>query len=423
MAEQQTNLSEEHSRTVLNNIFDAVFITDDGGDFTFVCDNVKYIFGYEADEFEEKGNVSNFFPGPIFDPEELDREKELANIECVITDKHDRHPAVLDKIGFRAAVEALVHEFSSMSGIEVSASLRDLEEDAIATGKAINLYRILQESLSNAARHSGAENVRVSLSAAAGTLLLEVEDDGAGIPEKTGGERQGLGILGMKERARMCGGEFEIGPGAGGGVLVRVSVPLKNRPGSRHDKDNVAEDHTIVREGLCTLLNSESDMEVVGEASNGLEAIDMVEKLKPDAVVMDFDMPEMDGLEAIRAISASRPDVKILVLTMYDKEEFAMRFINAGASGFPPKSISYRELPLAVRKIVSGSMYIVSKKSTAPAHAGHDTESRADPTSQLSEREFQAFIRLASGKSLQETADELDLAYSSVRTYKNRVIE
>lgn len=181
----------------------------------------------------------------------------------------------------------------------------------------------------------------------------------------------------------------------------------------------VADDHGIVREGLCSLLKSEPDIEVVGEAENGVEAVDLCKKLNPDVVVMDYEMPELDGLEATRRIATLGLNTKVLVLTMYDREDFAKRFIDAGASGYLPKKTTFKELPLAVRKVASGSMYITVSTTHHHIASTHDN----NPDTELSEREFQVFIKLAKGDEMKDIADELGLGYSTVRTYKARILE
>jgi len=191
----------------------------------------------------------------------------------------------------------------------------------------------------------------------------------------------------------------------------------------------VADDHAVVRTGLCRILDSEDDMEIVGEAGNGREAIDLCKKSEPDVVVMDYDMPEIDGLEATRQISALDLNIKILVLTMYDREDFALRFLQAGALGFLPKNITFEELPFAVRKVASGSVYMTTsatdKKDRLPLRrdallSGYD---KKELMSLLSDREFEVLVRLARGKKTSEIADELNIGYNTVKTYRYRIME
>ncbi len=191
----------------------------------------------------------------------------------------------------------------------------------------------------------------------------------------------------------------------------------------------VADDHAVVRTGLCRILGAEKDMEVVGEAGNGREAIDLCRKTKPDVVVMDYDMPEIDGLEATRQIAAFDRDIKILVLTMYDREDIAMRFLKAGAIGFLPKNITFEELPFAVRKVASGSVYLTASSSckkdvsTSKKDVSLSELDKKELMGLLSEREFQVLIRLARGNRIKEIADELNIGYNTVKTYRYRIME
>ena len=179
----------------------------------------------------------------------------------------------------------------------------------------------------------------------------------------------------------------------------------------------VADDHAIVRHGICALLNGEADIQVVAEAENGLQALALCREHGPDLIVLDYDMPELDGLETTRRILDLDGRIRVLILTMYDNEEYARRFMAAGAAGYIPKKSTYNELPFAVRKIVGGSTYFTATfqaSNAAPAGQSQDN---------LSEREFQVFIKLANGYSLKETADELNIAYSTIRTYKSRILD
>src|SRR4030043_306621 len=120
----------------------------------------------------------------------------------------------------------------------------------------------------------------------------------------------------------------------------------------------LAEDHTIVRQGIAALLGTESDMEVVGEASNGLEAIELAKKLVPDAVLMDIGMRHLNGLEATREIKKLFPSMKILVLTMYDNEEWIFQILKAGASGYLIKDSAMTDLISAIKVIRQGDSYL-----------------------------------------------------------------
>ncbi|MFA6448973.1 MAG: response regulator transcription factor [bacterium] len=184
----------------------------------------------------------------------------------------------------------------------------------------------------------------------------------------------------------------------------------------------VADDHGVVRAGICRLLAAEKDMEIVGEASDGREAVEMCKKLKPDVAVMDYDMPDIDGLEATRQIVELKLGTKIMILTIFDNKEFALSFIKSGASGYLCKKITAMELTTAVRKIAAGDIYFSA--SFKDPEASRDTVSgKKDLIAKLSNREYQIFIRMARGMTMGEVADDLNVSYSTVKTFKYRIME
>ncbi len=193
----------------------------------------------------------------------------------------------------------------------------------------------------------------------------------------------------------------------------------------------IADDHAVVRNGLCRILDSENDIEIIGEAGNGREAVSLCESLVPDVIVMDYDMPELDGLEATKRIAALNKNIRILVLTMYDREDFALKFLQAGATGFLPKNITFEELPFAVRRVASGSVYVTASSSkdnpkTAPAAttpAANSAQSIEHLKSLLSERELQVLLRIARGQKTGEIADAMNIGYNTVKTYRYRIME
>ena len=187
----------------------------------------------------------------------------------------------------------------------------------------------------------------------------------------------------------------------------------------------VVDDHTIVRDGICALLALAGDIEVVGEAANGSEALKMVKKLTPDVVLMDIAMPIMGGLEATRRINKEFPGTKVLVLTQYDDKEYVFPVLESGASGFISKAAASSELALGIRSVHQGDSYLspsVAKllvenyQSTAGERAGQD------PYSQLTEREREVLKLLAEGFSTQEMADMLVITRKTVEGHKTNLM-
>lgn len=183
----------------------------------------------------------------------------------------------------------------------------------------------------------------------------------------------------------------------------------------------VADDHTIVRKGLKQLISEHPDMEVTGEARNGPEVLSEVMEKDYDMVLLDLSMPGRGGIETIKELKALRPKLSILVLTMHPEEEYAIRALRAGASGYLTKESAPEELITAMRKVAAGSKYISIKLAEELAFAlGGDTEKA--PHELLSDREFQIMTMIGSGKTVKVIAAELSLSMQTVSTYRARIL-
>ncbi len=184
----------------------------------------------------------------------------------------------------------------------------------------------------------------------------------------------------------------------------------------------VVDDHELVRAGITMLIDAIDDIHAVAEAGTGHEAVRLCEKEKPDVVLLDLDLPDIDGFEVTQQILAMNPDVKILVLTMHDSEEFSERIMKMGAAGYIIKGISPQELPNAIRKVYSGGKYVSSSIMEKMAFSKIDKD-KESPLQLLSDRELQVLIRLAKGGEQSEIADELCISISTVGTYRQRIFD
>jgi two-component system response regulator NreC len=193
----------------------------------------------------------------------------------------------------------------------------------------------------------------------------------------------------------------------------------------RRIKILVVDDHTIVREGICTLLGLLPEMEVVGEVSNGMEALDMVRKLVPDVVLLDISMPVMDGLEATRRICKEFPGVKILVLTQYNNKEYVFPVIEAGAQGFIDKTAASTELVSGIRSLYRGDSFL-SPSAARFLVENYQLEAASrknqDPYEQLTEREKEILRMLAEGYNTKEIAEMLIISPKTVDGHKTRLM-
>jgi len=184
----------------------------------------------------------------------------------------------------------------------------------------------------------------------------------------------------------------------------------------------VADDHAIVREGLKQILAKHRDIAVTGEAANGNDVLQMVRTQEWDVLVTDMSMPGRNGLELIKLVKEARPGLPVLVLSMYGEEQFAVRAIRAGASGYLNKESASDQLVIAIRKVASGGVFVSPAVAEAMFHKLRG-DAAAPPHEQLSDREFQVLRLIAAGKSSNEIASELVLSPKTVSTHKTHILE
>ena len=180
----------------------------------------------------------------------------------------------------------------------------------------------------------------------------------------------------------------------------------------------LAEDHKTVREGLKLLVNAQTDMEVVGEAGDGIAAIKSVREQQPDIVVMDISMPEMNGLKATRKLKAEFPDLKILTLTRHSDDSFLEQLIGAGASGYILKQSAPAELITAIRAVGEGNAYLDSSLTEKVMGGYLSRGLRGERKNEVSDREMEVLRLIAWGYSNKEIANRLELSVKTVEAHK-----
>lgn len=184
----------------------------------------------------------------------------------------------------------------------------------------------------------------------------------------------------------------------------------------------ICDDHQIVREGFKQIFSAVSDIEIVAEACNGREALNIARKNKCDVILLDIGMPDQNGVDTLKTIKRGQPELPVLMLSCYPAQQYAVNLLKMGASGYLNKECSSEELIEAIRAAANGHRYINSTVGELLAHElGQHTASA--PHTTLSDREFQVFLRLAKGESATETANALSLSVKTISTYRTRIME
>jgi two-component system, NarL family, invasion response regulator UvrY len=184
----------------------------------------------------------------------------------------------------------------------------------------------------------------------------------------------------------------------------------------------IADDHEIIRQGFCKILGDTSDLTVVGEACNGNEVIKFIKKTDIDVVVLDYDMPEKNGLDTLIELRTIKPELPVLILSIFPENHYGTRFLKTGASGYMGKASASDQLVDAIRKLAKGEKFI-SPELTNQLVAGLNSKTEKPPHERLTDREFQVFRMLAEGKKLKDIADELCLSPNTISTYRSRILE
>lgn len=187
----------------------------------------------------------------------------------------------------------------------------------------------------------------------------------------------------------------------------------------------IADDHTLLRNGICALLADEQDMVIVGEAEDGQEAVRLASQLKPNVVLMDIAMPLLNGLEATRQIKREHPEINVLVLTMYDHEEYFRQMLEVGASGYIIKRAAATELVSAIRAVHNGEA-ILSPAITRlllEDYLSRDRHNERDDPNALSSREREVLQLIAEGKTSREIAEVLQLSIKTVQSHRTSLMQ
>lgn len=183
----------------------------------------------------------------------------------------------------------------------------------------------------------------------------------------------------------------------------------------------LVDDHTLIREGLKQILSEQTDLVITAEASSGQQALEVVANQNFDIVLLDIGLPDQNGIEVLKEIKQTKPNLPVLILTMYSEEQYAIRLLKMGAAGYLSKESSPEQLVNAIRKILSGGKFL-SQNVTEQLLMGLNNSGAKPSHEQLSARELQIFSLIASGKTLTDIAQELYLSVKTISTYRSRIL-
>ncbi len=184
----------------------------------------------------------------------------------------------------------------------------------------------------------------------------------------------------------------------------------------------IADDHAFLREGIKKTIHDETDMKIIGEASNAADALKLIKELEPDIAIVDISMPGKSGLDVLKELKSIKKKYKVLILSMHPEDRFAIRALKAGAAGYLTKESAPDELVKAIRTVLTGRRYVSKALAEKLIDILSDEQDKL-PHEQLSDREYEVFIKIASGKKATEIAKQLSISVHTVNTYRARILE
>ncbi|XLP23892.1 response regulator [Bacillus toyonensis] len=313
------------------------------------------------------------------------------------------------------SLQNLGAEFQEHAQVDVSFRTFG-EEYQLSRQAKIAFIRCLQESLTNAVRHGQGTEIIVSLQFEQQYTRLEVQDNGKGNVEW----QEGFGMNAMKERAMNLQGQLSVYTKPEEGMLVTCTIPRQTEIKDGLIRLLIVDDQPFVRESLSTLLDRYEDLNVVGLAEDGDQAIDLCGRLQPHVVLMDLDMQQMDGVEATKKIKQQWPHIRVLIFTTFQDTKQALDSLRNGADGFLLKSIETLELANTIRLIHSGGTLIdqgMSHKIFEQFDEQNETPQSKATAYELTAREIEILQLVAKGLRYNTIASRLYLSNGTVRNY------
>jgi DNA-binding NarL/FixJ family response regulator/signal transduction histidine kinase len=350
----------------------------------------------------------------------------------------------LERLSLPEALQQELESFGQQARLR-TAFMTSGEERPLSEEQKTALFRIAQEAMHNIRKHAKAERVRVALRYEEREARLSVEDDGVGFDVsvlRAPGAAGGYGLYGMQERARLLGGEARVESAEGWGTRVFVRLPYvqEEETGRRGDAETrgrgdteaqspehlntrtpehpikvlIADDHAVARQGLRAMLESAGDIVMVGEAADGVEALKQVKALCPDVLLLDVQMPRMNGLQTLQKLQAEQSSLPVIIITTFDTDEMLLQCIRAGAKGYLLKDAASADLVAAVRAAHRGESLLQPAMTAKLLGRLREDKTARARSAELNEREREILELLVTGARNKEIAGKLFITEKTV---------
>ncbi|MSP14715.1 MAG: response regulator [Chloroflexi bacterium] len=317
------------------------------------------------------------------------------------------------------------------------------EERRLAPDVTAALFRVAQEAFHNIEKHAAARHVILGLAFEVDALVLTVEDDGVGFDPTAVGrnDRGGFGLLSMAARVRSLGGALCVTSHPGHGTAVRATLPYvrpavapaavvlpvdtaaRPAPGARPIRVLIVDDHPVVRQGIRGILDEQPDIQVVGQAEDGLAAIEQTGRLRPDVVLLDLQMPRLSGIEALPRLRAAHPPAEVVVLSVCDQDEQVFASLKAGARGYILKDAAPEVIVAAVRAASHGQSALPPTLTTRVVERFSVLSQREVEPDALSEREREVLGYMAKGLPYKAIAAQLHVSINTIQYHVTNILQ
>lgn len=327
-----------------------------------------------------------------------------------------------ESLSLTLTLQQLKEEFEKHAKVNVRTRIIG-EEYTVSKQSKLTMYRSLQESLTNAVRHGHSTEIIVSLHFEPQQIRLDVQDNGCGVEEW----KDGFGLTAMKERVSQLQGRVIVYSKKGEGTLISCVLPKLVQLSNEPIRLCIVDDHSFIRESLHTILDGQDGLQVVGMAEDGEQAVELCERLKPDLVLMDLEMSNLNGIRATKIIKGKWPDIRVLILSTFQDTKRAKEIIRNGADGYLLKSIDSRELAESIRLIYRGGT-MIDQHLFHKMWDGNDEEESVELKSDgkeygLTKRELEVLNLLSQGIRYKTIASKLYLSNGTVRNYASTLYD